>query len=178
MSPKELNDTAKAYVLDEFNKVGTPDQILSAFRTTRQRNFSLATIQKCLQHNGRNMYNLNTAAQGYKDHSSLPPTMPQRVNPYAGNQATSATCPYLQQLRSNDAAGSALIPRVSKPQLILTPTHLHRLTQTCPLCTSGTLERMILHYQHIELDKLLRKSPAKCAKMDTKTLFWGKLWQA
>ena len=62
MSPKELNDAAKAYVLDEFDKGGTPDQILSAFRTTGQRNFSLATIEKCLQDSGRNMYryNLNT----------------------------------------------------------------------------------------------------------------------
>lgn len=36
--------------------------------------------------------------------------MPQRINPYAGSQATSATCPYVQQLRSNEAAGSAFNP--------------------------------------------------------------------
>lgn len=109
MPPKALNAGAKTYVLEEFDKGGTPGQILNAFRTTGQRHFSLATIEKCLQDNGRSIYNYNsnTASQGYKCSSNLPPVMPERTNPYAGNRAASTTNPYGERPTRNYAASAS-----------------------------------------------------------------------
>lgn len=95
-----LNAQSVKYILSQTDAGAEPRQILHAFRASGQSRFSIETIERCLQDNGRGIvyYDPNSIAHGYQELKHLPAIpMPERTNPYIGRRAArAASSPYGQ----------------------------------------------------------------------------------